>query len=85
MIHFDTALIFFGKQLLCPTAANVLKELIFAYASSNTDEEEINRCLTQRRNKTKTKNPQPKKPRVNVVGFQACSKTRYADKARNAD
>ena len=39
MIHFDTAPIFFGKQLSCPTAANVLKELIFAHASSNTDKE----------------------------------------------
>ena len=43
MIHFDTALIFFGKQLLCPTAANVLKEWIFAHDSSNTDKEVIKR------------------------------------------
>ena len=68
-----------------PDCGRALKELIFVYASTNTDEEEIKRCLTQRRNKTKTKNPQPKKPRVNVVGFQACSKTRYADNTQKAD
>ena len=84
MLHFDTALIF-KKTTLMHDCGRALKELIFAYASSNTDEEEKNRCLPQRRNKTKTKNPQPKKPRVNVVGFQACSKTRYADYAPNAD
>ena len=85
MIHFDTALIFFGKQLLCPTAANVLKELIFAHASSNTDKEEIKRSSLKGGIRQKQKTRSLKKPRVNVVGFQACSKTRYADKARNAD
>ena len=85
MIHFDTALIFFGKQLLCPTAANVLKELIFAHDSSNTDKEEIKRSSLKGGIRQKQKTRSLKKPRVNVVGFQACSKTRYADNTQKAD
>lgn len=57
----------------------------FAHASSNTDKEEIKRSSLKGGIRQKQKTRSLKKPRVNVVGFQACSKTRYADKARNAD
>lgn len=39
MLHFDTALIF-KKTTLMHDCGRALKELIFVYASTNTDEEE---------------------------------------------
>ena len=85
MIHFDTALIFFRKTTIMPDCGKRFEGVDFAYASSNTDKEEIKRSSLKGGIRQKQKTRSLKKPRVNVVGFQACSKTRYADKARNAD
>ena len=85
MIHFDTAPIFFGKQLSCPTAANVLKELILHTLLRIRIKKKLNGDSLKDGIRQKQKTRSLKKPRVNVVGFQACSKTRYADNTQKAD
>lgn len=85
MLHFDTAPIFFRKTTIMPDCDKRFEGVDFAHASSNTDNEEIKRSSLKGGIRQKQKTRSLKKPRVNVVGFQACSKTRYADYAPNAD
>ena len=84
MLHVDTALIF-KKTTLMHDCGKRFEGVDFAHASSNTDNEEIKRSSLKGGIRQKQKTRSLKKPRVNVVGFQACSKTRYADNTQKAD